>query len=142
MDCAAHLHIAAHHWQAPQMHSSTPGAGVLCRDGDRLYGASLLMNSRGMPGGYGYVGYQPIKLGALRIGAIAGVRTRSVFSQEDWRTWTWNPASYVKTTITPYAAGAVSYRITDNTELHLMLIPAIHRVTPATAALSISWGWK
>ena len=32
-----------------------------------------------MPGGYGYVGYQPIKLGALRIGAIAGVRTRSVF---------------------------------------------------------------
>lgn len=139
MDCAAHLHIAAHHWQAPQMHSSTPGAGVLCRDGDRLYGASLLMNSRGMPGGYGYVGYQPIKLGDVRIGVLAGVKTRPIFRQENWRNWTWNPASYSHTTLSLYAAGAVSYRITKSTEIHLMFIPAIRRITPATAALSISW---
>lgn len=141
-NCAAHFHVAAHHWNAPQMHSSTPGGGLLCRMGDHLYGASLLMNSRGMPGAYGYVGYQPIKLGNVRIGVLAGVRTRPIFLQENKNNWTWNPASYSRTALSLYAAGAVSYQITDKTELHLMFIPAIKQVTPATAALSISWGWK
>lgn len=146
VDCATHIHVAAHHWQAPQFKSATPGVGVLCRhahDPALLGGVSLLRNSRNKPAIYAVAGYQPIKIGGtVRVGALAGLRTRAVFRQTNNANWTWNPATFDHTDIAPIAGAVVSWRVMPRSELHLVLVPGIRNVTPPTAALSITWAWK
>ena len=74
LDCATHIHLATHHWNAPQMHTSTPGIGVLCRRAHKpqqLGGVSLVRNSHGMPAVYAFGGYQPLQAGNVRVGAIS-----------------------------------------------------------------------
>lgn len=145
VDCATHIHVAAHHWQAPQFKSTTPGVGVLCRhahDPALLGGVSLLRNSRNMPAVYAFAGYQPIELGSLRIGAVAGLRTRAVFRTTDNRTWTWDPASFDHNDVVPFGAAVASWRWRPGAEIHLMLVPAIGLWTPATAGVSLSWDWR
>lgn len=141
-DCAAHIHIAAHHWNAPQMESFTPGIGVLCRRGDALGGISVLRNSRGMPALYAFAGYQPLQIGSVRIGAIAGLRTQAVFLVTNNRNWTWDASTFDHTAVVPFGAAVASWRWRPNSEIHLMVIPPIKNVTPATAGVSLSWEWK
>ena len=145
-DCAAHVHIAAHHWRAPQFESFTPGLGVLCRrahDPALLGGVSLLRNSRNMPALYAFAGYQPLQIGStVRVGAIAGLRTRAVFRVTNNANWTWNPATFDHNDVAPFGAAVASWRWRPGSEAHLMVMPAIKNVTPATAGVSVSWAWK
>lgn len=145
-DCAAHVHLVAYHWGAPQMQSATPGLGVFCRraaDPALLLDVSLLRNSRNKPAIYAVAGYQPITIGgAVRVGALAGLRTRAVFRQTNNANWTWNPQTFDHTDIAPIAGAVVSWRLMPRSELHLVLVPGIRNATPPTAALSFSWSWQ
>ena len=144
-DCAAHLHVAAHHWSAPQFKTATPGVGLLCRrasDAALLAGVSLLRNSRNMPAVYAFAGYQPLRVGTVRVGAIAGLRTRAVFRVHNDRAWTWDATTFSHTDVVPFGAAVASWQYKQGAEAHLMLIPHIKNATPATAALSFSWAWK
>ena len=95
-----------------------------------------------MPAVYAFAGYQPIELGSLRIGAVAGLRTRAVFRTTDNRTWTWDPASFDHNDVVPFGAAVASWQFAPGAQAHLVLVPAIGLWTPATAGVSLSWDWK
>lgn len=141
-ECWAHVHVAAHHVAAPQYASFTPGVGVLCRDEAWLAGASLLRQSLERPALYAFAGYQPLRVGSVRVGAVVGVRTRPVFGVIDNTNWTWRPETYEGDDVAPIAAVAVSWRFNLQAEAHLQIIPRIPNVTPATFAGSVSWKWQ
>lgn len=143
--CATHIHVAAHHWQSDQFKSFTPGVGVLCRrahNAAHLGGISLVRNSHNRPALYAFVGYQPLQAGNVRVGAIAGLRTRAVFRRYDNIHWQWDPRSFDHTDVVPFGAAVASWQWRPGAEVHLMVIPPIKLWTPATAGISLSWAWK
>lgn len=121
MDCMPQLHLAAIHAE-PGYRGDTPGLGVLCRDGDLLAGAGLLRNSIGQRSAYAIAGWQPLRLGPVRIGAVAGAI---------------NGYRYRDGAAMPFAAGVVSVPA-GRAEIHLTVIPS-SPVSPATLGLSLSW---
>lgn len=146
LDCATHIHLVTHHWNAPQMQTATPGVGVLCRRAykpQQIGGVSLVRNSHGMPALYAFAGYQPLQVGgSVRVGAIAGLRTRSVFRTFNNYQWSWNPATFDHTDVVAFGAAVASWQFAPGAQAHLMLVPAIGLWTPATAGVSLSWDWK
>jgi len=74
MDYLPHIHVAALHSE-PGYRSVVPGIGVLGTDGPWLIGAGVYRNSN--PGGnlstYFMGGAQPLRIGPVKIGAVAGM---------------------------------------------------------------------
>lgn len=122
-DCLPHIHVAAVHAERGY-HSGIPGIGVLCRKNELLVGAGVYQNSVKGDGprkttAYVAGGWQPLQLRGVRAGLIVGLATG------------YRPGPV------PLAAGFVSWR-----HVHFILIPPVKDVTPATAAVSFTWGWK
>lgn len=121
MDCLPQLHIAAIHDQSG-FRSATPGIGALCRDGIYLGGAGYFSNSEGGRSAYAILGAQPWRIGTVRVGAFGG-----------WVTgYKMHPSGM------PWGAAAFSLPVSDY-EVHLTVIPRVDKVTPLTAAFSITW---
>jgi hypothetical protein len=116
MDCLPHIHVAAIHADHGYR-SFTPGLGVMC-ESKVLLGAGAYKNSLGDLSTYAAAGYQPWKLGALKIGALAGVAT-----------------GYKHYDVVPLAAVLVSYK-----NLHFTFIPEVKTKTPAVLGLSFTFG--
>jgi hypothetical protein len=122
MDCLPHLHLAAYH-AAPGYRGDTPGIGVLCRQADWLAGAGVFSNSIGQASKYAVAGWQPWRIGPVRVGAYAGVIDGYRYKNSD---------------AFPFAAGLLSLPI-GHAELHLSLLPQWRDISPATVGLSITW---
>lgn len=122
MDCLPHFHVAAYHADAGY-NNDTPGAGVLCAlSPDVRLAAGTYFNSIRKQSAYAGAAWQPWGVGPLRVGAYAGV-------------------------VTGYRAGAMPFAAAvasipaGRAELHLIGIPAVPDVTPATAELSVSFNF-
>lgn len=125
MDCLPHLHLAAYH-ATPGYRGDTPGIGVLCRSGgsgDLLAGVGIMRNSVGATSAYAAIGWQPLRIGPVRIGGYGGVI---------------NGYPYRDGAPFPFAAGLISIP-TGRAEWHLSLLPAVPGISPATAGLSATW---
>lgn len=74
MDCLPHVHTIAIHAPGPKNYETfTPGIGVLCRADTLLVGAGAYRNSNGDPSKYVAAGWQPLRLGPVRLGAMFGL---------------------------------------------------------------------
>lgn len=72
MDCLPQIHAVAIHAQAGY-ETVTPGIGVLCRsDQDWLLGTGVVRNSQGSRSLYAMGGWQPLRVGPLKVGAVIG----------------------------------------------------------------------
>jgi hypothetical protein len=120
IDCAPQIHIAAIHAQAGY-NNDTPGIGLLCpiANNTRL-AIGTYRNSLSMQSNYAAIAWQPLRLGPMRVGAMAGV------------------VSGYRRDFTPMAALAVSVPVRA-IELHMVAVPAVSGASPATAALSVSF---
>ena len=125
MDCLPHLHLAAYH-AAPGYRGDTPGIGALCRQADWLAGAGVMRNSVGATSFYAAAGWQPLRIGPVRIGVYGGVI---------------NGDPYRDGAPFPFVAGLISLP-TGPAEWHLSLLPAVPNISPATAGLSVTWSFK
>ncbi len=116
MDCLPHIHVAAIHAE-PGYRGDTPGLGVLCRnESSVLVGAGIYSNSIGNISKYAFAGWQPLQLGDVKLGFVAG-------AVDGYRLRNGGAV--------PMAALVVSYK-----HLHFTLIPG----TPKNAgALGISF---
>lgn len=115
MDCLPHIHVAALHAE-PGYRTATPGIGILCKQADTLLGAGLYSNSIGNLSKYAFAGWQPLQLGQVKLGVIAGVVDGYRMNNGG---------------ATPMAALVASYK-----HIHLTLIPG----TPKNdAALALSF---
>jgi hypothetical protein len=120
MDCLPHIHIAAYHAEAGY-NNNTPGLGVLCdAGGDWRLAAGTYFNSVRKQSYYAGAAWQPVKIGAVKLGAYGGLATG------------------YKPHAVPFAAGVVSVPL-GRAEFHLIAIPKVTGITPATAALSVTW---
>lgn len=120
IDCAPQIHIAAYHAQAGY-NSDTPGIGLLCPIAtDTRAAVGTYRNSLGGQSAYAAAVWQPLRLGPLRVGAMAGMATG--YRRE----------------FTPMAALAISVPV-RTLELHLLAVPAVSNASPATAAMSVSF---
>lgn len=118
--CAIQLHIAAYHAE-PGYNDSTPGVGLLCpiTDDWRL-AAGTYYNSLRTQSVYAGAAWQPVRLGPVKTGVFAGVVT-----------------GYRDTAI-PFAGLALSAPM-GPLEAHLLVIPEVQDVSPATMAFSVSF---
>jgi hypothetical protein len=75
--CALLIHAAAYHIgpDVGHLRSFTPGLGIACPLGEAEVAAGAYLNSWGTPSAYVAVGYEPISIGPVRIGALAGLVT-------------------------------------------------------------------
>lgn len=136
MDCDLQLHVAAYHEtsayyaEAPyyeadvkRFNNDTPGLGLLCatEKPDTSVAVGTYYNSLRKQSYYAAVAYQPYRLGSVKIGGLAGVVTG------------------YREGLTPMLAAAVSVPITKSISAHIMAVPSITSVSPATAALSFSF---
>ena len=118
--CALQIHIAAIHTQAGY-NGDTPGIGLLCpiANNTRL-AVGTYHNSVRAQSNYAAAVWQPLQLGPVRVGAMAGVVTG------------------YRRDITPMAALAITVPV-RSIELHLVAVPAVSNASPATAAFSFSF---
>lgn len=136
MDCDLQLHVAAYHEasayyaEAPyyeadvkRFNNDTPGLGLLCatEKPDTSVVVGTYYNSIRKQSYYAAVAYQPYRVGNIRIGGFAGVVTGY---RED---------------ITPMLAAAASAPLTATIGVHVMFVPHITSVSPATTAISFSF---
>lgn len=122
IDCAPQIHVAAIHAEAGY-NDSTPGVGLLCPIATNIrLAVGTYRNSLSMQSNYASIAWQPVHLGPVRIGALAGVVTGY---RRDY---------------TPMAALAVTVPVRA-IELHLVAVPAVSNASPATAALSFSFNF-
>lgn len=130
MDCLPHILALALHSQAG-FNTVVPGAGIFCRSGDDaqfIAGAGAYANSERAVerkvSQYAFGGWQPLKLGDLRAGAMVGLV---------------NGYSYNSGKTIPMAAAVLSYPLPRPfAEAHLTVIPPVRGVTPAVAQLSFT----
>ncbi len=119
-DCAIQLHVAAYH-ASPGYNGDTPGAGVLCPIGTDLQAAAgTYYNSVRKQSEYMGIAWQPIHLGPVQVGAYGGM------------------VSGYKIPLLPMAAVVISVPL-GRIGAHVLLIPEIREITPAVAALSVSF---
>lgn len=120
--CALQLHIAAYHAE-PGYNGNTPGAGLLCPVSDHWrLAAGTYLNSLSEQSVYAGAAWQPVRLGPVKAGVFAGL------------------ASGYKDEAVPFAALALSVPM-GPLEAHLMVIPEVKDVTPATLAFPVSFGF-
>lgn len=122
MDCLPHIHISAWHAE-PGFESAIPGIGALCKTGnaDLMTALGVYRNSIARTSAYAGAVWQPVKIGQLQAGAFAGV------------------VSGYRSGMMPFAAGVVTAPM-GRARLHFTVIPKTEQ-TPATVALSASFGW-
>jgi hypothetical protein len=84
------------------------------------------MNSIGGVSNYLAMGYQPWRIGSIRLGAIGGIVDG----------YTFNDGGFM-----PMAAGMISYPLNWG-EAHLIVIPLIAGVTPLTFQFSFTVKYK
>src|SRR5437763_1029820 len=83
-----HLNVQTYsfheHTSETYLHNTTPGIGLIRRDGDWLAGAGVFRNSIGRWAGYGYGGWQypfgHFNTGPIRVGGIAGITHHYYFN--------------------------------------------------------------
>ena len=130
-----HLNVQAYsfheHTTQDYLYNTTPGVGLIRREGNWLVGAGVFRNSIGRWAGYGYGGWQyPLAhfaAGPLRLGGIAGVTHHYYF----------NDGGPV-----PLAAAVLTVPVTKAFALDLVGIPRVRGATYATLNLSVSWRFK
>jgi hypothetical protein len=72
MDCLPHIHTYAYHAEG-SYNSITPGIGALCTVArDTHLGVGTYRNSINRQSEYVAIAYQPVKIGPVSIGALAG----------------------------------------------------------------------
>lgn len=119
-DCAAQLHAGSYHAE-PGYNNDTPGIGALCPiDGDWSLAAGTYFNSVRKQSVYAGAVWQPIKLGPVKAGLYGGLVT-----------------GYRKGAM-PFGAVAFSANLWRGVDAHLIAVPKVEGLTPATAALSFS----
>lgn len=125
MDCMSQLHIAAYHARG-NYNNDTPGIGVLCAlptVKDTRLAVGTFYNSYKRTSVYAAVVWQPLLLGPVRAGLLAGAVT----------------GYKLDTSIAlPLAAIAMSLPV-NRFELHLTAIPEVAKASPTTAELSVSF---
>lgn len=127
MSCLPHILAIALHSQGG-FNTAVPGLGLFCRADSFIAGAGAYANSEKAVerkvSQYAFVGWQPLKLGDLRAGAMAGLV---------------NGYSYNSGRTLPMAAAVLSYPLPRPfAEAHLTVIPPVRGVTPAVAQLSFT----
>ena len=123
MDCSLHLHLLALH-DAPGYESRTPGAGLICQDGDWSALLGTYRNSVAKRSNYAGVAWQPLHIGQARIGGYAGAAT-----------------GYPAARVVPVAGAVISYSLTQRSQIHALVIPKTS-VNPTTIAISYSVKFK
>lgn len=127
MDCLPHILAIALHSQGG-FNTAVPGFGLFCRADSVIAGAGAYANSEKAVerkvSQYAFGGWQPLKLGNLRAGAMVGLV---------------NGYSYNSGKTIPMAAAVLSYPLPRPfAEAHLTVIPPVRGVTPAVAQLSFT----
>lgn len=124
MDCLPQLHLAAIH-DVAVYRGDTHGLGVLCRlsgaNDAWAGGVGRFINSVAGYSNYASMGYQPWRVGGVRLGAFAGVV---------------NGYPYKDGGYFPYG-GAIATIPVPFGEVHVVGIPTTPR-TPATLEFSVS----
>lgn len=115
------MHVAAYHAEAGY-NNDVPGAGVLCIKEGHILAAGTYVNSVYKRSNYAVVGHYITTHFAVIGGVVDGYK--------------------VDGGITPLLAGVVSIPVTKSIAAHVLLIPPVPNLTPATAQLSISWSLK
>lgn len=120
--CGLHVHAAALHSE-PGFESMTPGLGVVCdtRIEDVRVAAGAFRNSIRKNSVYAGAAWQPLRLGPAHVGVFGGAIT-----------------GYNRG-VMPMAAGIVSMYLTPRTQFHMIIIPTVKGLTPATLALSVKY---
>lgn len=117
MDCTTQLHIQAYHAEAGY-NNEVPGIGVLCENSNGFIGLGGYNNSIGKFSKYAIIGKHFFEWDSdIKIGAMSGIVD-----------------GYIDNTITPLIAGTVTYK-----NIHFIVIPPVHNVTPLTIQLSITF---
>lgn len=70
--CSVVIHAIALH-SSGSYEVATPGVGMVCEKGDLVAAGGVFSNSIGSRSRYLAGGWQPIQMGPVRIGAIAGM---------------------------------------------------------------------
>ena len=109
-----------------KLQNTTPGIGLIRRQGDWLAGGGIFRNSIGRWAGYAYGGWQR-PVGPVRVGGIAGV-THHYHANDG------GPV--------PLAAALVSLPITPNVMIELVGIPRVKNFTYTTLNVSVAWRFK
>lgn len=122
MQIEANIHLAATHDNSLGT-LSTPGLGLIARQDQYLAGLGFYKNSIGNRTNYAFIGAQPVTIGKVRLGAIAGI------------------ADGYKSHITPLAAGIATISL-GASNLNILVIPKVKGLTPTTVGLTISWKIK
>ena len=125
MDCLPHILAIALHSQGG-FNTAVPGLGLFCRDDAYIVGAGAYANSEKAVerkvSQYAFGGWQPLKLGDLRAGAMVGLV---------------NGYSYNSGKTIPMAAAVLSYPLPRPfAEAHMTVVPPVRGGTPAVAQLS------
>jgi hypothetical protein len=119
MDFQTHLFMGAWHDDPAFGVTANPGIGLLVRESDFLAGAGVWRNSVKETVPYGFVGYQPLMIGPVRVGGVAGAtkyfgKTRGL-------------------------AGALFTYTFASKEWHLLVTPRVKNLAPTTVMLSASF---
>lgn len=120
--CFLLLHLAAAHFE-PGYRSDTPGAGVICERGAYSAAAGGFRNSEGRGSVYAVAGWQPLHVGTVRLGAVAGVING--YSFRDGRAF-------------PFAAGLASVPMWRGAELRVLAVPHVDGVSAAAVQFGVS----
>lgn len=120
--CALLLHLASAHFE-PGYRSDTHGAGVVCEADDYLAAAGSFRNSEGGSSVYAVGGWQPLRLGLARIGAVGGLI---------------NGYTCRDGGIFPFAAGIVSVRLWGDVQARVLAVPHIKGVSAAALQFAVS----
>lgn len=119
--CSPLIHLAAVH-DGGGYRTAAPGLGVVCERDSLIGAAGLFSNSIGKTSRYIAGGAQPLQLGPVRVGAVAGFMDG--YAYRGGRSF-------------PFAAITVSAPLGAVTA-RLMVIPKSH-ISPATVALAMSF---
>lgn len=125
-----HLNVQAYSFHEntseTDLHNTTPGLGLLRRQGNWMLGAGVFRNSIGRWAGYGYGGYQwPVW--RVRVGGIAGIT----------HNYEANDGGAV-----PLAAAVVTIPLSDRWSIDLVGIPRVDDYTYTTLNVSVSWRFR
>jgi hypothetical protein len=125
MDCLPQIHTIAIHAE-PGYRGFVPGLGVFCREDDWTAGGGRFQNSFALMSSYLALGYQPWRVGSVRLGALGGIIDGYPINNGE---------------VMPLAAGLASMALSWG-EAHLIVNPLITHSTPLIMQLSFSFRYK
>lgn len=133
IDCAIDLHLVAAHLETPQHYEwKTPGVGIFCRPHaakSLSIGAGSFSNSLAARSQYVAVGWQPLNIGPVAIGAFVGGINGYPVNSGNWF---------------PFAGGLATLpwkASSQSGEWVLKVIPPIKEITPLTLGLSVTFNF-